>query len=332
LNPAFYDDIATWQGSIDAVIATNRLGVAAAVRFGGLHHSRAFYAPCGVVVPDKSKPEVSPGELTLLYAGRFADEKRVLDLPPILRVLERRGVAYRLRLAGSGPSEGALRTALAEFGPKVEFCGVLDPAQMRDSFFRPGAINLILSPRETGPLVAWEALANGVAVVTSRFSGIGLEGSLRDGETCLTFPVGDSEAAAGAVVRLLDQDLRRTLIKAGYAMVKERYGREESISAWDQALQRVLAQQPLTGRQTPVEPPASGRLDRYAGVTVAESLRRMIPLRFPHSEPGGEWPHSYGSDRNERFRRELNSLDQSGNEPRQSSRGLSRPVVAGPKG
>jgi glycosyltransferase involved in cell wall biosynthesis len=312
LNPAFYDDIARWRQSIDAVIATNRLGVAAAVRFGGLPDHRVLYAPCGVVVPDRPRREAPSNELTLLYAGRFADEKRVLDLPLILRALGQRKVPCRLRLAGSGPSERDLRAALAEFGPKVEFCGVLDPAQMRESFLRPGAVALILSPSETGPLVAWEAHANGVAVVTSRFSGIGLEGSLRDGETCLTFPVGAAEAAASAIARLVDPALRRTLVEAGYSLVKERYSREVSIHAWRRALEHVLSQPALTGQPGRVRAPVSGRLDRYIGPTVADSLRRLIGLRFQHSEPGGEWPHSYGSDTNERFRRELNALDESG--------------------
>jgi glycosyltransferase involved in cell wall biosynthesis len=312
LHPCFYDDIATWGQNIDAVIATNRLSVAAAVYLGRLPEGRALYAPCGVVVPDEPKREVPAAELMLLYAGRFATEKRVLDLPLILRALERGNVDWRLRLAGSGPSEGELRAVLAEFGPKVEFVGVLDEAQMRDSFLRPGAIALVLSPSETGPLVAWEALANGVALVTSRFCGIGIEGSLRDGETCLTFPVGDTAGAAAAIMRLFGPALRRSLIDAGYSLVKERYSRGASIRAWDGALLHVLAQSPLLGPVARVEAHASGRLDRYLGARAAESLRRLPWLRFRHVEPGGEWPHSYGSDANECFYRELNALDQSG--------------------
>lgn len=310
LQPSFYEDIAVWRQGIDAVIATNRLAAAAAVGFGGVDEHRALYAPCGVIVSPLRPSEISPVEILLLYAGRFeVDEKRVLDLPPILGELERRKVPFRLILAGSGAAEVELRAGLARFGRRVEFAGVVDAPQMRESFLRPGAISLILSPSETGPLAAWEALANGAAVVTSRFVGIGLEGALRDGENCLTFPVGDSEAAATAIARLVEPTLRSTLIGAGYKLVAARYSREASIRAWDHALREVQMRLPLVRPMPRVETPASGRLDRYFGSRGAEYLRRLLRSRFRHSEPGGEWPHSYGSDTNERFLQQLNALD-----------------------
>ena len=231
LNPSFYGDIAEWSAVLDGVIATNRLGAAAAVVCAGLPEHRVHYAPCGVLVRELPAPEQAPSELKLLYAGRFdVAEKRVLDLPPVLRALDRCGLKFTLKLAGSGPAEAELRLALLDFGDRVEFMGVLSEAQLRASFFRPGALALVLSPSETGPLVAWEALANGVAVVSSRFVGMGLEGSLRVGETCLSFPVGDTEAAAAAIARLSDSALRQSLARAGYAMVRKRYGRDVSSS------------------------------------------------------------------------------------------------------
>jgi len=309
LHPSFYEDIAAFRALIDGVIATNRLATLAAALLGGIADSRAHYAPGGVEIREPVAARETSEDLLLLYAGRFDHEKNVLDLPSILRALSRRGVRWRLRLAGSGPAEDELRAALAQFGANVEFVGILDEARMRDAFYEPGAIALILSSSETGPLVAWECLANGVAVVSSRFTGIRREGGLRDGETCLTFPVGDTEAAAGAIARLVDPLFRRTLVDAGRRVVKERYSREASIRAWNDALRQVLGARPISELVAVAEAPASGRLDRWLGTRRAESVRQMVGLKYPHREAGGEWPHSYGSNANEAFREKLRALD-----------------------
>jgi glycosyltransferase involved in cell wall biosynthesis len=310
LHAPFFDDIARVGPILDGVIAANRLAAAAAIEFGNMPETRVHYASCGVVVGSVPPASTDSDELTLLYAGRFDDnEKRIGDLPPILKALDSSNIKYSLRLAGSGPDEAKLRSALAKFGGKVEFLDVLGDAAMRSSFYRPGAILLIMSPSETGPLVAWEAMASGVALVTSRFVGMGLEGSLGDGENCLTFPVGDTDLAAAAIIRLQDLNFRRDVIQAGFELVRQRYSREASVHAWDHALRQVQAQPALTGKLVAGESMETGRLDRQLGVATAETVRRLLGVRFRHSEPGGEWPHSYGRNDNEPFRQQLAAMD-----------------------
>lgn len=311
LQPCFYRDVAKYKSIIDGVICTNRLAVAAAIQLGGTDSERAHYAPCGVIVPKSPVTSIVDEKLTLLYAGRFdTDEKRVMDLPHILAALDQRKVPYRLRLAGAGPAEEALRNALAKFGDKVEFLGVLNSGSLLRTFYTPGAVLLILSPSETGPLVAWEAMANGVALVTSRFAGIGLEGSLRDGKNCLTFPVGDTEMAANAVAQLEDPSRRLALLTAGYFMVEKRYNREFSIKNWDHGLRQILALQSLPAGTDTDPIPAAGRLDRTFRIGPAESLRSLFRTRFIHSQSGDEWPHSYSSNEDANFFSELAEIDQ----------------------
>lgn len=310
LNAAFYDDIAQYSSVLDGVIATNRLAVEAAVELSGFPKDRAFYASGGVVVSELAGPEISGDSIDLLYSGRFdAMEKRVMDLPGILGALDRKNVPYRLYLAGAGPDESLLRSALEPWDEKVEFLGVLDAENLASRFYKRGRILLILSPSETGPIVAWEAMSKGAIVVTTRFIGIGREGSLVDGETCLSFPVGDIDAAANAIADLQDEVFRNKLAIAGHELVTRRYSRPASIQAWHEALRQIQAQPAITEKWIPGQSAVSGRLDRFLGTGLAETLRELLGIRFVHDAPGNEWPHSYGKDDNESFRLRISALD-----------------------
>lgn len=310
-NGAFFKDMKIFHQVLDGVITTNRLGVAAAEAIGGMDKSRIFYAPCGVVLNSLPEVGLSNTSLMLLYAGRFDQrEKHVFDLPKILAALEKKGVQFRLKLAGYGPDEAELRSALCRFGERVQFVGQLDERTLREEFYQPGAILLITSPSESGPLVAWEAMSCGVLVVTSRYLGMGLEGSLRDGENCLVFPVSEADVAADTISKLQDIELPTNLIRAGHKLVSQQYSREASIAAWSQALQGVLNQPLQSPAENPVRPVASGRLDQYFGAALAETLRKVMGIKFRHAEPGGEWPHSYSGVDDEGFVDELRNLDQ----------------------
>lgn len=309
-NTAFFQDMKTYDKVLDGVIATNRLGVAAAAAIGGIDKSRIHYAPCGVEIGKRDAVVSQEGALTLLYSGRFDQkEKNVLDLPKILAALVERQVPWRLKLAGSGPDEAELKSALSSFGERVEFLGQMDARTLSTTFYQPGAILLITSPSESGPLVAWEAMAHGIVVVTSRYLGIGREGSLRHGENCMIFPVSDSSAAADAIVRLRDAGLRKRLADEGYELVKRRYTREVSIAAWDRALSELLATPSQVSAETAIEPPAAGRLDRFFGSALAETIRSAMGIRFRHRDPGAEWPHSYSGPDEPAFADRLRALD-----------------------
>ena len=225
--------------------------------------------------------------------------------------MQRRNVEFRLQLAGGGPAESMLHLALSEFGSRIEFLGELSSEVLQKSVFRPNAIVRVLSPRETGPLVAFEAMARGVVVVTSRFLGIGLEGSFRHGETCLMFEIGDADAAAAAIASLADVAVRQSLARAGHEMVRRRYGRQASVAAWDRALRTVWSSTPLNERPSAATPPPAGRLDQFLGVRLAENIRRVVGVSFHHAAPGDEWPHSYGSNLEAGFLEQLLALDRS---------------------
>lgn len=287
---------------IDAVIATNRLS-AKLVTQAIQSVDRVLYAPYGVPLFDDVEtcaPQRNE-ELRLLYSGRLEQEqKRILDLPYLLSALRGRGVKAQLSLAGGGPDEAALRKQFESLGllSQVSFLGVLNQQDLSQQYRKHDAL-IITSVWETGPIVAWEAMSHGLPVVSSRYVGSGLEGSLVDGVNSLLFPVGDMQAAAAAAARLAEPGMRASLVRGGFDLLKRRYSREASIAQWHAALGRVMAL-PLLDRPGPGRSSLpSGRLDAWLGAEWGERFRRALGKTYKHLDAGGEWPHSAHGCRDE---------------------------------
>ncbi len=303
LEAAYYADLRRHGAGIDAVIATNRLACRLAAELGGIDPARVLYAPYGVPVPPWRRPEPAgePEPLRLAWVGRLEQpQKRVRDLPPLLEALEQRGIDCRLTIAGDGEERGALETALARriASGQVRLLGHVDQGELAKQVYGHHHALVITSAWETGPIVAWQAMASGMAVVSSRYVGSGLEEALRHEGTALVFAAGDVGAAADQIARLRQESLRERLSQEGHALVARRYSTEASLQAWCGALEAVLALPPL-----PPAPPAApgapaGRLDRWLGSGGGERVRRVLGLRFRHGSAGSEWPHtgSAGAD------------------------------------
>ena len=292
-----YDDIALSGSTLDGVICTNRLACKLAQIIGGFPDNRIFYAPYGVKTNNISFPDERINNLIIAYSGRLEQwQKRVHDLPEIIKELEEMGVPFELLIAGDGPEEKSLRKVLETWvkNKGVTFLGRLSPTEMRDKLYARANTLLMPSFWETGPIVNWEAMAAGVVVVSSRYVGSGLEGSLQHGENALLFPIGDHREAAIQLSRLVrEPGLATRLAQNGYQVIKERYDLHVSINAWDAAFKKILD---LPDRKQ-VDPwpkiKANGRLDNLLGITFAEITRKIIGKKVIANDAGGEWPHSY---------------------------------------
>jgi glycosyltransferase involved in cell wall biosynthesis len=317
LEPQFLADAQGWSHVLDGMIGTSRLIARMAEEYTSLERRRLLYAPCGTEVSAEPRTNVGRGgdsRLRIAYSGRLEkDQKRVQDLGEMLRALEALEVAYEFRIAGTGPFEPELRQELAEkVGAGLAlFLGRLAPEELNRELYGWADVLLVTSFWETGPIVIWEAMAHRVAIVSSQYVGSGYEGSLRHGENCLLFPVGDAGEAARQLARLTDTALHDRITEAAYALVGERYTCERSVEAWDRAFRAILELPvpDLDNRRTQV--PAAGRLDRLLGTGMAEAMRRALGVSFRHADPGGEWPHAMGGpliDREEYWER-ARSLD-----------------------
>ncbi len=301
IQPDYFEDVRRDSRRLDGVVCTNRLAVELALG-AGIASERVGYAQYGVPLSSaqlRVEKGRGGGVLRLAYVGRIETwQKRVLDLPSICEGLVERGVPFELFIAGGGPDERHLRELLQTHtsAGRIRWLGNVPAGEMQERVYSQVDVLLNLSLWETGPIVIWEAMSNGVAVVSSRYVGSGLESALVHMENCLLFDVGNSKQAAAMIESLGSASARERLVKAGHELLASRYNVEASVVAWEQAMNQILAQPVIAPKASGGFQP-SGRLDSWLGVRFAESTRRLLRLRYHHVEPGGEWPHSYGNTR-----------------------------------
>lgn len=143
------------------------------------------------------------GALYALYVGRLTPEK---ELPLLFRAWDRaRRAAPELRLVvvGGGAYAGTVRR---EAPPGVRFTGYLEGDDLARAY-ASADVFAFPSRAETLGNVVVEAMASGLPVVAAAEGGT-LE-SVAHGETGLLVPAGDADAFAGALLRLVRDDLLR---------------------------------------------------------------------------------------------------------------------------
>jgi len=152
---------------------------------------------------------------TIVFVGRL---RRYKGLDWVMRALPdviARAPGARLEVLGDGPFGPELERTARRLGvaDAVRFRGFVPLAQ-KVAALRAAWVLVQPSPKEGWGLTVVEAGACGTAVVAS--DGPGLRDSVRDGETGLLVPYGDTRRLADALVRVLsDEPLRARLAAAG---------------------------------------------------------------------------------------------------------------------
>lgn len=298
LEPDLFADIEQLTPILDGVICSNRLAQARAMACMGMAHERVAYAPYGTHLPAAPRAEsptqyrtVNDRPLTVGFAGRFERfQKRVQDLAPIANALGKRGIKHRWLIAGDGPDQADIEALEAIDNSPVTCLGRIAAQRMRSDFFQQCDVLLNTSEWETGPIVVWEAMANGVAVVSSTYTGSVREAALVHDENCLLYRTGDIEQAAHRIEAMASADNRSRLTQGALTLLQRRYTPAISCQAWMQAIDTLVDLPPVRGDAPPM--PSAGRLDQWLGSTLAQHVRRWSGRTFEHDEPGGEWPHT----------------------------------------
>jgi glycosyltransferase involved in cell wall biosynthesis len=312
-----FQDARDYRDVLDFAVAANRLAVKALMELSGVETRRASYAPYGCPAPVRGFQGRADRQcLRVGFAGRLVEDQKCASvLAETLETLHSRRVSFRCEIAGTGNAEPSLRTRLArlEEAGEVVFLGYLPRASLYESFYPGLDVFLITSDWETGPIVAWEAMLHGAAIVSTRYLGAALERALVDGETALLAPVGDAKGLAAAVERLANEDTLRDRIAAGGRRLAEgRYSVNASAVGWLDAFEKVLGLPPSEEALHSPVVRLVGRLERAFGPAMAGTLRRISGRRPPTDGPGAEWPHTLGEwpGGEAAFREELMKLEQ----------------------
>lgn len=183
---------------------------------------------CGVD-PDRFRPErrdTNDRTLRLLFIGRLVDSKGLDDL---LCAMDLARIDVRLTVVGDGPERPELEQLARVLGIEsaVDFVGPKPSAWIAAEAPRH---DLLVAPfregrngtRDTGPVVAKEALAMGLPVLASSFMGLK---EIVDDSCGRLFPTRDVRALAATLTELagLSPAARRQLGEAGRRRVLERF-------------------------------------------------------------------------------------------------------------
>ena len=318
-EPNYFIDLSKYGSFIDLCVVDGRLCAEAAEELCGFPKDRIRNIPGGVRSAARFVERDGAAPVRLGYVGRLeSEQKRVLDLARILRALADRGLDFSCVIAGEGPAEESLRASVRSAGLErfVNFAGPCDPERLDAEIYPSIEIFLHCAAWEGVTIAPREAMAHGGVPVIARFQGLASEGMFLDGQNCRTFPVGDAEAAASLVEELArDRQQWRRLSHASRESQTGIRSFEGALDAWAESFRDALARPVRSGKE-PLRPGDStvGRLDRLFGEKAGETARRLLGLRFRHSDPGGEWPHWTGGDipelrrRIEEFARQVDVL------------------------
>lgn len=194
--------------------------------------------------PRPSRPHVGGGDRAhILFLGRIGDRKGVPQLGEALfRMKDMPG--WRATIAGDGHVEAA-RAKAAEYGiaDRVDIPGWVGADRVAE-LIASADILVLPSFSENLPVSIIEAMAAGIAVVATPVGAV--EDIVTDGETGLLVPVGDVEALAAAMTRLVDDPaFRRRLGAAGLAVHRDKL----DLAPFADAMQRVWTEAALTARR-----------------------------------------------------------------------------------
>jgi glycosyltransferase involved in cell wall biosynthesis len=314
LAPQLFVNIRDYFPIVDAVVGVSRL-IERYFLETTHDHERIVYVRHGSPLPPDRSREIrsSTTPLRVAFVGRLDPDpavKRVLDLIPFARVLERLNAAVELHLYGDGPAEDELRRELAGVSLPVVFHGHVPQELLLSSEYRRLDVLLLFSAIEGSPNAVCEAMARGVVPVIARYLGAAGERFVIDDVNGYTFRVGEVETAARLVGRIArDGALLACLSAAAFDAVDDA---ERMHRDWLAVLERVLRQPGHRADLTALDPSQpAGRLDRFLPTSLADGLRVAFGRGFRHPDGWAEWPGTLpvAGERTDEVLRDLRRID-----------------------
>ncbi len=186
-------------------------------------------------VPDPGPHSIRAGEPPLIvFLGRLSERKGVPELLLALSHPLMKELRWRAVLAGDGPVEDYRRQA-ADLGlsGRVEMPGWLGADEARALCARADILALP-SHAEGLAMAVLEGLSHGLAVVTTRVGAH--EEVISDGKNGVFVPVGDKDALAAALAKLVTDPDARSRLSAG---ARAHYLNHFSMKAYMRSMEKL---------------------------------------------------------------------------------------------
>ena len=170
-------------------------------------------------------PAADVSQSTVLYVGRFFEQKGADLIPRIFAEVKRRRPQQRFVVIGTGPLKDSI---LAD----LHICGLMDSLDFFDfapqdkvlALYRDAKVVVMPSRREPFGLVATESMATGTPLVAASVGG--LQEIVTDGHDGLLVASEDVEGFANAIISLLEDESLAARIGAS--------GRQTAVQRYDQ--------------------------------------------------------------------------------------------------
>jgi glycosyltransferase involved in cell wall biosynthesis len=160
-----------------------------------------------------------PRARRVLVVSRLFERKGVQHL---LQALDGLQVDHQVEIVGSGPYLPALKSMAAQLSTSISFRGWLDGASPElKELYETSSIFVLTSEMENFPIVLLEAMAAGLAIITTR--GTGCDEVV--GDAAVLVQPRDPLGLRNALVRLMrDPELCRRLGMAARARLEQKFG------------------------------------------------------------------------------------------------------------
>jgi len=184
------------------------------------------------------------GTFQILAVGRLVEKKGFHFL---IEAVSRLKFPFQLRIIGEGPEEERLALMISTYhrAGQVTLCGPRTHDQLPEEYARAHVVAVPSIVDKAGdrdglPNVVLEAMASGRAVVASKAGAI--DAAVKDNETGLLLPPGDSPSLALALTRLAqDLSLRARLAVTAREHVKQHYEMENCSERFCHLLEEAYA-------------------------------------------------------------------------------------------
>ncbi len=183
---------------------------------------------------------VKPEDFAIAVAARLIPDKAHLKLFDALQMLHEKGCRPKVLLAGGGPLEGELRSAVKtrKLHDQVVFCGLMQHAPLM-RLVQACDLFVLASVREGFGLAPAEAMLLERPVLATTAGG--LVEVIEDGCSGMLVPPGDAKALAHGIEKLMhNTELRATLGREGRERIVKNFGADEVARRWEEHYQMLI--------------------------------------------------------------------------------------------